>query len=248
MGEYNLDNLLSEIKQNFEKAKSGTFSFLLTGRVGVGKSSTINSLIGQPVAPVDHYKPGTFTVAPYHFTINGVKGILIDTPGLCEALEEEEDLKYLRMISTNIKEVDSLWFVTRLDDPRLGSDEKRAIRIISHALGKEVWENAVIVFTHANSVEASRYLEALTIRTQLVKEEIAKYNGKDISDNLPSIAVDNTGDTTPDGQTWINKLYFTVYHRISSRGFAPFFVASAPMLQMPDDDLLVRPKSRPPSQ
>ena len=107
------------------------FSFLLVGRTGVGKSSTVNSLMGQDVAPTDAYQPMTSTVQPYPHTINGVKFTLVDTPGLCDELEEQgKDKEYLDLIQASVNAIDSLWYVTRLDDARVSSDEKRGIKIL----------------------------------------------------------------------------------------------------------------------
>ena len=39
---------VAEVKKRIEEAKHGRFVFLLVGITGVGKSSTINSLFGEP--------------------------------------------------------------------------------------------------------------------------------------------------------------------------------------------------------
>ena len=40
-------------------SKGREFYFLLAGRTGVGKSSTINSLMGKKIAPTNDYEPET---------------------------------------------------------------------------------------------------------------------------------------------------------------------------------------------
>ena len=95
----------------------------------------------------------------------------------------------------------SLWFVSRLDETRVTSDEKRGIKLISKTFGKKAWECSVIVFTFANSVSASEYKEAVDKRTELIRREIAKYAGEDIANQIASIAVDNHSETTPDASS-----------------------------------------------
>ena len=57
----------------FNEASKREFTFLMLGRTGVGKSSTVNTLIGQQIAEVGDFRPTTFTVRFYQSQIQGVK-------------------------------------------------------------------------------------------------------------------------------------------------------------------------------
>ena len=65
----------------------------------MGKSSSVNSLMGKEVAPVGDWLPTTMGVTSYDSDAFGIKFTVIDTPGLCDDLEEEgKDYKYLKRI------------------------------------------------------------------------------------------------------------------------------------------------------
>jgi predicted GTPase len=221
-------NLLKEFQEKLQAARGKKFVFLLVGRTGVGKSSTVNTLMGQPIAPVGDYEPTTMGVEDYNSEISGIQFKVIDTPGLCDDLEEaDNDYKYLELMRSKVKHIDSMWFVSRLDETRVTSDEKRGIKLISDALGSKVWEHAVIVFTFANNKDASSYAVALQKRTELIQKEIAKHVGVEIANNVPSVAVDNKSETTPDEEKWLGELYTKVFTRISQQGAIPFLLATA---------------------
>ena len=221
-------NLLKEFQEKIIAARGKKFVFLLVGRTGVGKSSTVNTLMGQTIAPVGDYEPTTMGVEEYDSEISGIEFKVIDTPGLCDDLEEAaNDYKYLELMRAKVKHIDSMWFVSRLDETRVTSDEKRGIKLISDAFGSKVWEHAVIVFTFANNKNASSYPVALQKRTELIQKEIAKHVGVEIANNVPSVAVDNKSETTPEGEKWLAELYTKVFTRISQQGAIPFLLATA---------------------
>jgi GTPase SAR1 family protein len=227
-------NFLEKLTEKFKNERNKKFTFLLVGRTGVGKSSTVNSLMGESVAPVGEYEPTTMEVKSYESEIGGVKFTIIDTPGLCDDLEEKgNDYDYLERIRLDVDRIDLMWFTTRLDDTRVYSDEKRGIKLISEAFKPKIWEQAIIVFTFADNVGYDRYPIALEKRTELIRKEIAKYAGVAIANNIPSIAVDNLSEFTPDGERWLGELYTQVYTRMAREGAGAFFMSTVERIQPP---------------
>ncbi|MEB3123408.1 MAG: GTPase [Snowella sp.] len=192
--------------------------FLLIGRTGVGKSSTINSLFGEEVAAINKFEPQTMSVKEYLHEHNGVKYRIIDTPGLCDDLESEgNDAKYLDEIKKHINDVDCVWFVTELDANRVTSDEKRGIKIISEELGIRLWSRALIILTRADKVEISEYQLYFERRSTLVRQEIEKY-APEYASEIPAVAVTNKRDVLPSGKQWLGELFTQVYVRFSNAG------------------------------
>lgn len=215
--------LVGRVEQQVRDALQRKLVFLLTGRTGMGKSSTINTLLGQQVAPVGDYEPTTMSVESYDARIGGIACTIMDTPGLCDALPEEgKDAEYLKRIRDGIRQVDCVWFVTRLDETRISGDEMRGIQMLSKALGPGVWDHAIIVFTFGNKVPAERFDEALANRTRLIRKEIAKYTSPGVAESIPSVAVDNTDEYTPDGRQWLGRLYLQILKRVERKSAQPF--------------------------
>jgi GTP-binding protein EngB required for normal cell division len=214
----------SELLKIQEKAKARGFSFLLVGRAGVGKSSTINSLMGREIAPVGEFEAETKIVKAYPAPSNAIIPYRIyDTPGLCDADGDNE--AYLRLIHTEIKEpIDCLWFVTQLDEPRVRTDEIVTIRHTTSAFGKEIWKRAVIVFTRADKVEPKDFERYLYERTRLIRDQIAKEVGQEIALEIPSVAITNKGTRTPDRKLWLGRLFVKTFVRISEEGLDGFLL------------------------
>jgi GTPase SAR1 family protein len=216
-----------------EEAVKRPLVFLEVGRTGVGKSSTINTLIGRNVAEVGHLTATTMEVKTYNLAINDIKIQLIDTPGLCDDLEEKgNDDVYIDRIKKGVpnQEIDLVLFFSSLiaDERSVLKDEQRAIRIISEAFGEKIWKQSVIVFTCACSrnIVPYQYQDDLKEWTKILKEKIQVYAGKDIAEQIPSVAVDNNSETTPDGQRWLGNLYTTSIQRISDLGFLQWVIAT----------------------
>ncbi len=132
-------NWLETLKEKLQARQDKKFTFLLVGRTGVGKSSTVNSLMGKTVAVVGDYEPCTREITKYDNELNGINFTIIDTPGLCDVFLEEvgNDYEYLERMRSDVSQVDSMWFVSRLDETRVTNDEKRGIKLISEAFGSK---------------------------------------------------------------------------------------------------------------
>jgi predicted GTPase len=235
---------VAEVETRIEEGKLGRFVFLLVGITGVGKSRTINSLFGETVAEVGHWEPTTFKVKRYDFVMNGIKACVIDTPGLCDDLDEaENNQKYLRLMHSEIPQPHCLWYVTNLEDPRVRRDEKAAIKMISEKFTAAVWNHSVIVFTHAGKVANLRV--SLKNRSRVIREAIAKHGGATNPDKIPTVPVENDLGylrRRPALKYWRGDLYSRVVSVIDEQGLLPLMSATSDLVQPSDPKALDEPE------
>lgn len=216
-----------------EEEKNRPFVFVIVGRTGVGKSRTINSLMGKKLARVSDYVVGTLKVEEYQSPPNSfVKYTVFDTPGLAD--KNGADTEYLSLIKEKLngRQIDCLWYMSLLGDTRVRDDEASTIANVTKAFSKRIWERSIIVFSHADKVSVKKYNKTLEERTNLLRAEIAVHAGEKIADEIPSIAIANDEDddyeigvvNTPDGKPWLNKLFTAIFTRMSKEGLAPFII------------------------
>ncbi|HEY9852521.1 MAG TPA: GTPase [Leptolyngbyaceae cyanobacterium] len=223
-------NFIDALKRKVQEMSGQRLIFFVVGRAGWGKSSTINSLLGEEKCKVDDDEPSTIEVSGFEFEMNGVKAKIFDTPGLCDG--SGNDQKYMQEIRQKIKNPDSMLYVNRLDETRITDNDKRGIKIISDALGAEVWQNAVIVFTFANNVNPSEYEKKLAKRTFLIRKAIEDcIQNNEIAFQIPVVAIDNKNTIRPDGQEWLGEFFTVVADRVSLKGIVAFLSMLTPTIK-----------------
>jgi len=227
-----LDNkqadLLEHFKGEFGRRK---FTFLLIGRTGVGKSSTINSLLGVNVSEVGEFQAATKHIERFDATIHGIPFTVIDTPGLTEDDLELTDFNYLDEIKSQVQQIDCLWYVTPLSETRIRSDELKSLKLVSQTFGADVWNRTIIVFTFADMIPAEVYQHFLAQRTKLIRSEIAKFIGLLAAKGISFVTVANGAKGTlarPDGSLWLSELFTKVIETVSNESAIPFFLGTKP--------------------
>lgn len=139
-------------------SRSDSINVFITGKTGAGKSSLVNALLGKEVAKVGTtLKPETVEVTSFDAKVNGIKVVVWDSPGLQDGLNKEE--AYLNDIEAKCRgKIDLFLYCISMTNDRFlaGSRDILSMRKLTDKLGKEIWDNAVVVLTCANKYITKR--------------------------------------------------------------------------------------------
>ncbi|KAL8539457.1 hypothetical protein ACS0TY_001173 [Phlomoides rotata] len=180
-----------------------TLTILVMGKGGVGKSSTVNSIIGDRVVTVSAFQPETPRPVMVSRSRSGFTLNIIDTPGLIEGgYVNDQVLDTIRSFLGRYlmtKTIDVLLYVDRLDAYRVDNLDKQIVKAITDSFGKEIWHKAMIVLTHAQLVppDALSYEEFFSKRSESLLKCVrqgARISKKEVqSFDIPVALVENSG-------------------------------------------------------
>ncbi|KAI4383032.1 hypothetical protein MLD38_008913 [Melastoma candidum] len=202
-----------------------SLTILVMGKSGVGKSSTVNSIVGERAVAVSAFqaeglRPVLVSRSSSGFTLN-----VIDTPGLIEGgYVNDQTLEIIKRFLLD-KRIDILVYVDRLDAYRVDNMDKQVIKAITDSFGKDIWRKSLLVLTHAQlsppdgleyDAFCSRRCEALL----KVVHSGAKLKKQDAwGFDIPVVLVENSGRCNknqsdekilPNGTAWIPNLVKTI--------------------------------------
>ncbi|XP_022135187.1 uncharacterized protein LOC111007215 [Momordica charantia] len=218
------DKLL-ELLGRLKQENVSTLTILVMGKGGVGKSSTVNSIIGERAVSVSPFqsevpRPVMVSRSRAGFTLN-----VIDTPGIIEGgYINDQALEIIKRFLLN-KTIDILLYVDRLDAYRVDNLEKQVIKAITDSFGKAIWNRALVVLTHAqfSPPDGLPYDEFFNRRSEALLKTVrsgASFNKNDIQgSNIPVVLVENSGrcnknekdeKVLPNGTAWIPHLVETI--------------------------------------
>ena len=177
------------------------FTILLLGKNGVGKSSTVNHLIGERKQKVNPYGVSTIdkpTVITRSVGIQPVAGglldmgsqdpinlypdfhlTLIDTPGLVIGDRIHEATLNTVAEIAKVEPIDAVLFVDRLDVYDVSALDREVFEAVSRVLGAEIWGNTVLCLTHGElePAKGQTYADAVSARAEGIQGAIARYSG-----------------------------------------------------------------------
>ncbi|KAI4300968.1 hypothetical protein L6164_034292 [Bauhinia variegata] len=213
--------LLGKLKQE----NVNTLTILVMGKGGVGKSSTVNSIIGERVVSINPFtsegpRPVMVSRTRAGFTLN-----IIDTPGLIEGgYVNDIALELIKRFLLN-KTIDVLLYVDRLDAYRVDELDKLIAKAITNTFGKEIWNKAVLALTHAQFTppDGLPYDEFFSKRSEALLKIVrsAAQIKKDfpLASSVPVVLIENSGrchkndndeKILPNGTAWIPHLVETI--------------------------------------
>ena len=156
-----------------------SMQILVTGKTGTGKSSLINSFLGQEVAkvsdganpqkhePIEVYRDQVF---------DGHSVTVADTRGLGDPdVSSESILENIKkeLANSSAKSFDLFWICIRLDD-RIDENTIEIMHKIASVCGsKKFWKRVVIVVTFTNRFEDTLKAKNRSIQKDELVEKIA---------------------------------------------------------------------------
>ncbi|OMO61353.1 Translocon at the outer envelope membrane of chloroplast [Corchorus olitorius] len=222
----------------FESENKDDLSFslniLVLGKIGVGKSATINAIFGEEKTSIHAFEPATTVVKEISGTVDGVTLRVIDTPGLkSSAMEQGANRKVLASIKNFIKKCppDIVIYVDRLDMQTRDLNDLPLLKSITNSLGSSIWKNAIVTLTHAASAPPDgpsgsplSYEVFVAQRSHVVQQSIGQavgdlrlmnpslMNPVSLVENHPSCRKNRDGHKVlPNGQTWRPQLLLLCY-------------------------------------
>ena len=174
-------------------SKSRGLRILFFGKIGAGKSSLINTLLGKKVAEegANIYSQTTavrsYAITIVRETIEGVTITLLDSPGLRDPFKDErKTLSELKEICQN---VDIFVYCTSLTQTRIGQDEYDSIMNLTQALGDGMWKKGLIALTFANEVRPTPSSHDVTVE-KYFKERVSDW-GEALKNAIKKTGVNN---------------------------------------------------------
>lgn len=213
-------------------------TLLVVGRIGSGKSSTVNSLLGAELANVSLHGKGTDNVEMHEGEIQGIKFKVIDTPGFGDP-DPDQDARTLEQINRLAGHFDALLYVSALNQPRVDLIDTYTMRTLFESLPDMIWDKSVIVLTKADltgeSFAAQRGRWERTLRDLMAREarRTRRATGSDV-EKIPMVAVSNGHPRNPDGNEWLGELFVTALERINRTVAIRFLFAQIKRVHLSD--------------
>ena len=230
-----------DLKQAFGLRAEEKMKILVFGITGVGKSTLLNTLLGQKVFEVGGPETKTLDAVTTAVTsvctsIQGFNFEIFDSPGLQDGTDN--DRKYLDDMHKECKDVTMVFYCIDMTITRWDDRHSKTIELFTETFGLDMWKKTILVLTKANmlrpttagSDEKSLCKNTFETLEKMLKDKLTQLGvPEEVSTNIPAVAAgsDNeryipyvsktiTGESTQRHQNFLLELWVTCFERMSS--------------------------------
>ena len=220
------DKTTALIKDYIAQGKD-SLSIVIAGKMGTGKSSLVNGIVGKKVADEGASAfTQTTEIKDYEAKIvTSEKTVTVkvwDTPGLGDVFGDDEAV--VSQVAQKCKETDLLLYCLDIRQ-RLTKDDVSGITQLTKQLGPEIWKNAVFALTFANQIkpppdsdrEQGEYFnEKFTswkdVITMLLNTKLSI--PCEIVENVAIVPTGYRQHPPPDRKEWFTPFWFEAFHKM----------------------------------
>ena len=217
------------------RAKEAALNLVVIGRIGQGKSTLVNNLLGFKSNDRGAAKErgvavtsGTENVIVCSNVRDGATVNVLDTPGLydSELVNREKTLRQLSEITKG--KIDLVLICVACFTGISLKDHASVIRLLTNVYGKDFWKGTVFVLTHVNTIDKDRrahfqWLASIenglkkALSEALQSPEYPKEEADRLAESVPCLtAGKEPGKHLPyDNEDWNDRLFLHCLQRIN---------------------------------
>ena len=162
---------------------------LVVGKTGHGKSTLVNGLFGSEKAEAGHrLKPKTKDVECFVEVYQSeakrkFKVTICDSPGFRDT--SYSDNVYIEKLKSKCHDPDLVLYVVSMKEERWSVDQVETIARVNEALGKEIWNNTMLVLTFANEFKGN----SVERKYEFLSEFVESLSNINVKVDKPSVAL-----------------------------------------------------------
>ena len=189
-----------------------SIEIVVTGKVGVGKSTLINALVGLDVAKTgDNVTSVTKDVKRIVADKNGIHVYITDTPGLGD-MDTEDDSTLHKALRLS-KDVDLFLFCLDMTG-RFDNDHRTKIKSITRVFGMNIWKKGLFVLTFANKVDEKRLFSKVPEWEKVLRKEMKNIVNPEVAEKIPIVPTGFKEPQLPDRPSWVSEFWIQGFRRM----------------------------------